>query len=447
MRLTVSIFAAVVLVSGCGGTAPQTDVAGPSEETAAEEEYEDQESGPVETDSGGSSPKSTSLASTFWNDPNDGQWEEAPFPDCDREFSFQNPIVEFDEAISLHFSPGWHIAPHDHMLYWLTGRLSDEDSGWAQGVQVSRRVDIFAPTDIYYMSLMRWIWLADDGGTYPEWSAYFTTCGGHRLVFHHVDDPSNQIIQLLEGVKPDCANSTAEALASDEHEACRWQLQALIPAGEKLLKSSGYSAGFDFGLILMGLTSEELQTQPGYGFALNPWQPTSGNAVCPLHYFPEPHRSEYLETLDSECGLFNQDVPGTAMGFWLSRPTPTEVPPVNDRVVDENTTMWLFKLDETEVHRLTVGSFLAGLPRGQYRFEIRGEGIVNRAWNEVVPDLVYCSTLYRQINFSQFEEVPTADFLVAVSADGLSLVVEAQQPGGCVAESYSFTERAMTLYR
>ena len=135
------------------------------------------------------------------------------------------------------------------------------------------------------------------------------------------------------------------------------------------------------------------------------------------------------------------------MGFWLSRPTPTEVPPVNDRVVDENTTMWLFKLDETEVHRLTVGSFLAGLPRGQYRFEIRGEGIVNRAWNEVVPDLVYCSTLYRQINFSQFEEVPTADFLVAVSADGLSLVVEAQQPGGCVAESYSFTESAMTLYR
>jgi len=43
--------------------------------------------------------------------------------------------------------------------------------------------------------------------------------------------------------------------------------------------------------------------------------------------------------------------------------------------------------------------------------------------------------------------VPTADFLVAVSVDGLSLTVEAQQPDGCVAESYSFSKGAMTLYR
>ncbi|MDP6900838.1 MAG: hypothetical protein QGF99_02495 [Acidimicrobiales bacterium] len=43
--------------------------------------------------------------------------------------------------------------------------------------------------------------------------------------------------------------------------------------------------------------------------------------------------------------------------------------------------------------------------------------------------------------------MPTADFLVAVSVDGLSLVIEAQQPGGCVADNYSFSERAMTLYR
>jgi hypothetical protein len=435
------------LVFGCGGTTSQTDPAGSSEKTVATEDHGDQESDSVGTDLGDSSPESTSRASTFWNDPNGGQWEEVPFPACDGEFSLQNPIVDFDEAISLHFSPGWHIAPHDHMLYWLTGRLSDEDLGGKQGVQISRRVDIFAPTDIFYMSLMRWVWPADDGGTYSEWSAYFTTCGGHRLVFHHVDDPSTQVLQLLKDVMPDCASSTAEALVSDEYESCRWQLQAFIPAGEKLLQSSGYSAGFDFGLTLMGLTSEELQTQPGYGFALNPWQPTSGNAVCPLYYFPEPHRSEYLKKLNSDCGLFNQDVPGTAMGFWLSRPTPTKVPPSNDRVVDENTTMWLFRLDETEVHRLTIGSFLPGLPRGQYRFEIRREGIVNRAWNEVVPDLIYCSTLNRQINFSQFEEASIANFLVAVSTDGLSLVIEAQQPDGCAAENYSFSERAMTLYR
>ena len=111
-------------------------------------------------------------------------------------------------------------------------------------------------------------------------------------------------------------NSPEPSCAED---SCRWDFPTFIPSGTPLFKSSGFSGGFDFGLLLAGLTAAELQQQPGYGYSITPWRTGgSGKAVCPLEYFQEPLRSEYKKFLgDFNCGPFNQDVPGTAMGFWL----------------------------------------------------------------------------------------------------------------------------------
>ena len=84
----------------------------------------------------------------------------------------------------------------------------------------------------------------------------------------------------------------------DKH-SCRWKFSTFIPSGTPIFRTSGYVGIFDFGLRLAKMTSEELQEQPGYGFSITPWRISSGNAVCPIEYFPEPLKSEYMELLNS----------------------------------------------------------------------------------------------------------------------------------------------------
>lgn len=383
----------------------------------------------------------------FWNAPFQLPAGLMSVPDCDGDFGFTHRLVDLDEEFDLFFTPGWHVAPHDHMVYWLTGRLGHEDDSPTPGSQFSRRVQIFAPADIYALTVTRWKLSSPVGRVYNEWSAYFTTCDEHQLVFHHVN-ASDEILNLLDDTSPSCAESTKEALASGNTDECRWRAAVSIRAGTPLLWSSGYSAGFDFGLMLYGVTAEELQTQPGYGYAMNPWQPTSGNAVCPLEYFPEPHRSEYLKVLGMGCGLFNQDVLGTAMGFWLSSPTSEDVRPIGQRIPDENQTLWLFTTDATpSTHRMTVGTRVPGLERGQYRFVYQDSGLVNRRWDEVVSGDVYCVALQRQTSFHTFDEVSRAALLVEVGPDGMAMTVEAIAGGKCDGQDFSFSGAEQIFYR
>ena len=152
--------------------------------------------------------------------------------------------------------------------------------------------------------------------------------------------------------------------------------------------------------------------------------------------------------LDAGCGPFNQDVPGTAMGFWLTTPTPENPRPRNQRIPDENQTLWLFATDDTPLaHRITVGTAVTGLERGQYRFTYRDSGRVNRRWDEVTPDEVYCVELQRQTSFASFEEIPQASVLVEVSADGMMMTIQAISSGMCEGEAFSFSGTEQTFYR
>ena len=392
-------------------------------------------------------PSKSDQSQNFWNAPFELPDGLTSVPACDGDLEFTHRLVDLDGEFDLFFTPGWHVAPHDHMVYWLTGRLGHGTDAPTPGSQFSRRVQIFAPVDIYALTVIRWELSSPAGRVYNEWTTYLTTCDAHRLVFHHVE-ASDEILKLLDGTSPSCAESTREALADGNTEECRWIAASHIRAGTPMLWSSGYSAGFDFGLMLHGLTATELQTKPGYGYAINPWQPTSGNAVCPLAYFPEPHRSEYLKVLDMGCGPFNQDVPGTAMGFWLSSPTPQDARPIGQRIPDENQTLWLFTTDATpSTHRMTVGTRVPNLERGQYRFVYQDNGLVNRRWDEVVPGDVYCVELQRQTSFHTFDEVPVASLLVEVEPDGMTMKVASIAGGRCDGEGFSFGGAEQVFYR
>ena len=198
------------------------------------------------------------------------------------------------------------------------------------------------------------------------------------------------------------------------------------------------------------MTSEELQLQPGYGYSITPWRTSSGNAVCPLEYFPEPLRSEYLNLLGSyKCGPFNQDVPGTAMGFWFPSPSPDTFPGFSvPRQVDEWETTWLFQsYRDSSIHSINVGNNTFGLDQGTYSYTTSEVGFVNQRWDVIKPGQTYCTELKRQINNSEMSDEVHKIIIVGVSDEGTQLKVEAIDNDKCGGGPWEFQGGSRTFYR
>ena len=258
----------------------------------------------------------------------------------------------------------------------------------------------------------------------------------------HIAEPSDEMKKVLDSVEPHCEDSN-----------CTWNGPAFIKAGTPIFESSGYSSGFDFGLSLVGLTDEELHQQPSYGFSITPWRSPAGNSVCPLEYFLEPLRSKYLELMpDSECGPFNQDVPGTAMGFWMPSPTPDIIPLTpSERGVDEWETIWLyldpFQPETHSMHAISVGNNNFGLDKGQYGFRFVSEGLVNLRWDLVKPGNTYCSELRTLENYQSFSSLVENILILELSEDGDALTVGALPNNTCGNEPWIFQGGERTFYR
>ena len=382
-------------------------------------------------------------------------WNERPsdIPKCTTDFRFSHQLANPEDVLQLMFGPGSHIEPHEHMLYWESGAVEDIKTVPGKKRQVSRKIQLYAPADIYRIHVGEANRSTEEGNTYIEWGGYLYTCDGHQLMLGHIGEPSDEVEAILAEVEPTCGQGSG-APGKGELE-CTWVIDTVIPSGTPLFKSSGYAGAFDFGLSLFGLTAEQLQEQPGYGYSITPWRVASGRAVCPVEYFPEPFRSEYLKRLrDSatgelfECGPFNQDVPGTAMGFWLPSPSPESAPLLeSERTVDEWDTLWLF-MDNTDpsIHIISVGNNTFGLDYGQYRIPTVSDGLVNRRWDSVVPGSTYCAELSESWSDS-YESTLEKIIVMQVSKDGTSLAIEAHENGECSDGPWEFHGKERTFYR
>ena len=247
------------------------------------------------------------------------------------------------------------------------------------------------------------------------------------------------MLAALDEVQPSCEELT-----------CQWVVPAFLSAGTPIFKSSGYAHAWDFGLSLVGLTTEQLREEPGYGHSITPWQVGSGSAVCPLAYFHEPLRSEYMELMGNfTCGPFNQDVPGTAMGFWLPTPSPVDVPKTpREREVDEWETVWLFhsQLDRS-MHTISVGNNTFGLDYGQYGYSFVSDGQVNVRWDRVEPGATYCSELRALNDFSEFNQHVAAILLIRLAENPPALILETINAPACGGGHWEFSDHQRTFYR
>ena len=398
----------------------------------------------------------------FWNAP------MANVPKCTADFEFSHELADPKEVQEMYFGVGSHIAPHEHMVYWAThqiggpSELNNPDAPSTlktetaaanppHGTQVSEKIQLYAPADIYRIDARRETRSIDEGPTHVEWAAYLNTCDGHLLMLGHISEPSDEIMAALEGTDPECDVPTSAV----GQVGCVWLTETFIPAGTPIFKSSGVASGFDFGLMLTGLTGEELQEQPGYGYSITPWRVPSGNAVCPLEYFPEPLRTKYLTRLSDsatgelfECGPFNQDVPGTAMGFWFPSASLDTIPRLpSEREVDEWETIWLFQSSrDSLIHTIVVGNNTFGLDYGQYSYPTVSDGLVNRRWDSVKPGYIYCAELGESYK-EQGHGSSQALLLLRLSENGRALTVEATNDDKCGNGPWLFQGGERTFYR
>ena len=386
---------------------------------------------------------------SFWNAARLTRSDGSPLPSCGGEFAFTAPVVDPADVESVMFHPGGHVTPHDHMAYWSTGEPT-----YPSRLLRSEQVQLTAPADAFAVNL-GWERRGDEEDPYLEWGGSLTFCDGHFAGFGHVGQPTGELLGILNaGVllesmsgDPDCNLGGDEAAAAGE--GCRRSIEAFVPAGTALFHSSGISAGFDFGLSLVGLTVDELMEHPSYGFSIMPWRSGSGQSVCPLEYFPEPWRSDYLALLASDrCGPFNQDVPETAMGLWFPSPSLDQPPPPwEPRPNEEFESIWLFAYhDDSSKHELTVPDDSFGLEYGNFVIATQDEGTVNRRWDEVVTGDVYCAELLRADSAFTHESTPSAIALLELSTDGRSLTIEGFDRTEC-ADGLDFGVGARTFHR
>jgi hypothetical protein len=390
----------------------------------------------------------------IWNQSTASRSDGSPLPACGGDFKFTHPVADPDDINGVMFHPGGHVTPHEHMAYWNT-----KEPAQATRLIRTEQVLLTAPTDIFIVDFGWGLSGNDDEGRYLEWSGNLYACDGHNLMFGHVNQPTEQLLQILsKGMlmesmsgEPGCDLSGDDASASAGRVSCRKSLDVFVPAGTPLFYSSGYTSGFDFGLSLVGLTAEELSKHhPSNGFSITPWRSGSGNAVCPLEYFPEPWRSEYFALLLSkQCGPFNQDVPDTAMGLWFPTPSADQRPFSAWEAApnEEFESIWLFAYhDDLSKHELSVPDDSFGLEYSYFVFTTRDEGTVNRRWDQITAGAIYCVELHRADSAFSHDPNPSAIALLEISADGLSLTIEGFNRTEC-AKDLNFGRQTRTFYR
>lgn len=380
---------------------------------------------PVET-TPGIDPAWEEQEALFWNEP---MWDG--LPKCTTDFGFSHQLVAPKDIMEIMFGPGSHVWPHEHMTYWgVAGEAGGE-------------VQLYAPTDIFRIDLRTGSLSDLEDDPYTEWGGALYLCDGYTLGLGHIAEPSDVILSILVDAEPECDG--------DHFVGCRWNTETFIPAGTPIFKSSHYVGALAVGLTVAGLTAKQLQELPGYGYSITPWRAPGGNAVCSLEYFPEPIRSDYLNLLHSStCGPFNQDVPGTAMGYWMPSPSPDIFPslPSERDVPAEEEIIWLHQtVTESAMHTISVGSATFGLDFGHYVYTTSASGLVNSRWDLVKPGHTYCTELRTKINQYMWEDDVERILISRLSKDGASLTVEATNNDKCGEGPWLFQGGERTFYR
>lgn len=203
--------------------------------------------------------------------------------------------------------PGSHALPVPHMYYATKPETGVDEQGFPT---VSRRVDVIAPADMTLRSVGLSI-TSYQGRPRTEYMLNFSICGTLWFFTAHLGTLSQEIKRAYtKAPRKECFDS---GIPGAPPSCLHSYLSLKVRAGDVIGASSGYSAGFDFGL------ADASAPVPG---RLDPsaFSPRWSTSRCHLDYYPAALKAQLTALLvgDNGCGQLVSDQAMTPAGVWLA---------------------------------------------------------------------------------------------------------------------------------
>lgn len=318
----------------------------------------------------------------------------ADLPSCgsNNQLFTQTPINpdDFTSITPLGLlSPTAHVFPTPHLYFNIKTPDPKNDNS------LPIETDVFAPADIK-ITTIRFI----EAKNKPDWSdgmVAFGVCREFKAYFDHVKNFSPKIKKAFDE-KPfkRCEEYTlgyAPPIGDIHYKLCDAEVSLEIKKGEKIGTAGGGFGQrvFDFGSFDKRIKAAQFAKDERWAT-----RQQLKFAVCGLDYFSGNLKTTLKERLggqirdgvisNADCGKVVQDLPGTAMGVWVT-PDTQEIhhdPPHMALVHDNIEPQYL-------VFSLGDSTSKIGLPAGKYIYLPKEEGLVNRHFKDVKPDQqVFC---------------------------------------------------------
>lgn len=284
-------------------------------------------------------------------------------------------LSEIDAITGQGFmQPGSHALPVPHMYYATKPDKGIDEQGFPT---VSRLVDVIAPADMTLRSVGLSI-TSYQGRPRTEYMLNFSVCGTLWFFTAHLGTVNDGIARAYpRAPRQECFDTGI----SGAPPACLFSYLSLkVRAGDVIGTSSGYSAGFDFGLA---------DASAPVAGRLDPsaYSPRWSTSRCHLDYFTAELKAKLtpLLTGDNGCGQLVSDRAMTPSGVWLA---------LGKRELSHRENLHIALARHWSDRDLRVFSIgwdaqVPGLPGGRYLFTPRSSGN-NRDFTLIGPGETVC---------------------------------------------------------
>jgi len=341
---------------------------------------------------------------------------EAGLSDCDFVLTASPLDIDSIRYISPlgNLNPPSHVFPTNHIYFYITRQ---------EGADRSDIATLYSPGDLPITAIRA---SEHVNAGFTDYSLTLQPCPEITVVFGHISS-------LTEEIFGDTSSFTDWNLGSEyttsgeTYRTWRRECNIEVKAGD-ILGTTGGNPGqwaLDLGVYDQRRLPE---------MVANPqrWYSTYLHTVCPLSFFEEAPVIDQLWKLvqrDEEegdstpCGSVLQDVPGTAQGCWFLSGINATYP--------EDLHLALVRSNIHPSHAvLSVGNSILNLSSKAYEFLPRDSGLLNRDFQDIVPD----GQIYG-FEVNQFDGI-----IVLQMPDGVTLWVEALKDATHDQTSWKFTK-------
>ena len=336
------------------------------------------------------------------------------------------PVSEGDFNLFVilgHLAPPGHVFPSDHGGFYFT----DPDLIY----------DIYSPGNLEITNIIRLQHLST-GVT--DYTLHLSSPKRRfKVVFGHLSSISESILsQIPEFDENQCEYYMA---GGNQYRKCSLSVHVAAYAGEVIGTGGGLPGQYavDFGTF---------DKNRPVTFATDRWTGWDYMyAVSPLDYFTreiyeilKPYCGDYncgfieIRTAEPIGGIIEFDVPGTLQGLWYKQNEPSNTEDYHISFVYKNT--------NPDVPVICWGISVKGNDPGEYKFSIRNSGLVNRDFQNIIPD----GNMYRyELSHVCTSKVLAKPIILVQLTDERTLKLEAQDSGQ--GPPWQFTENAVHFTR